>query len=399
MMRQFVISLILTLSCMFLYGQQEVTIDDIVAKVYEQNTESTADTYKLPWIEELNVRSETRDWKLRKQSYSLRLRPVSLGERRASSQLYNSWQQELVYLKLDEVYDQVADIHELWIDQDFISRQIELKKQIVALLSDVEKVNTKQSLIDANKLSLLLAVKSRIAKINNGIILDQKRRDDKLRAISGQVQGDYILEADSIDVKGYIQSAKESLLATNRPYISNSDMLDLQVLRNEMELEKAENNRVLDFVSLEYRGPHDNYLEERLSLGMSFNLPFFNGNQLSIAKIKVEQEQEQYKIEKVKQESLAKLTEIKESIFSNVYEYDSYNKLYSKIEAENLQLISNMERQAIINPSIKLNHRIQVIENKLSLLKIQESIVKNYLEYLKATDKYIIGISSMSTAK
>jgi|TARA_B110000879_G_C11180409_1_gene517994 hypothetical protein len=384
---------------MFLYGQQEVTIDDIVAKVYEQNTESTADTYKLPWIEELNVRSETRDWKLRKQSYSLRLRPVSLGERRASSQLYNSWQQELVYLKLDEVYDQVADIHELWIDQDFISRQIELKKQIVALLSDVQKVNTKQSLIDANKLSLLLAVKSRIAKINNGIILDQKRRDDKLRAISGQVQGDYILEADSIDVKGYIQSAKESLLATNRPYISNSDMLDLQVLRNEMELEKAENNRVLDFVSLEYRGPHDNYLEERLSLGMSFNLPFFNGNQLSIAKIKVEQEQEQYKIEKVKQESLAKLTEIKESIFSNVYEYDSYNKLYSKIEAENLQLISNMERQAIINPSIKLNHRIQVIENKLSLLKIQESIVKNYLEYLKATDKYIIGISSMSTAK
>jgi len=384
---------------MFLYGQQEVTIDDIVAKVYEQNTESTADTYKLPWIEELNVRSETRDWKLRKQSYSLRLRPVSLGERRASSQLYNSWQQELVYLKLDEVYDQVADIHELWIDQDFISRQIELKKQIVALLSDVEKVNTKQSLIDANKLSLLLAVKSRIAKINNSIILDQKRRDDKLRAISEQVQGDYILEADSIDVKGYIQSAKESLLATNRPYISNSDMLDLQVLRNEMELEKAENNRVLDFVSLEYRGPHDNYLEERLSLGMSFNLPFFNGNQLSIAKIKVEQEQEQYKIEKVKQESLAKLTEIKESIFSNVYEYDSYNKLYSKIEAENLQLISNMERQAIINPSIKLNHRIQVIENKLSLLKIQESIVKNYLEYLKATDKYIIGISSMSTAK
>jgi hypothetical protein len=384
---------------MFLYGQQEVTIDEIVAKVYEQNTEFTADAYKLPWIEELNVRSETRDWKLRKQSYSLRLRPVSLGERRASSQLYNSWQQELIYLKLDEVYDQVADIHELWIDQDFISRQIELKKQIVALLSDVEKVNAKQSLIDANKLSLLLAVKSRIAEINNGIILDQKRRYDKLRAISAQVQGDYILQADSIDVNGYIQSAKESLLATNRPYISNSDLLDLQVLRNEMELEKAENKRVLDFVSLEYRGPHDNYLEERVSLGMSFNLPFFNGNQLSIAKIKVEQEQEQYKIEKVKQESLAKLTKIRESIFSNVFEYNSYNKLYSEIEAENLQLISNMERQAIINPSIKLNHRIQVIENKLSLLKIQESIVKNYLEYLKATDKYIIGISSMSTAK
>ncbi|HCV50664.1 MAG TPA: hypothetical protein DGP89_04895 [Saprospirales bacterium] len=384
---------------MFLYGQQEVTIDEIVAKVYEQNTEFTADAYKLPWIEELNVRSETRDWKLRKQSYSLRLRPVSLGERRASSQLYNSWQQELIYLKLDEVYDQVADIHELWIDQDFISRQIELKKQIVALLSDVEKVNAKQSLIDANKLSLLLAVKSRIAEINNGIILDQKRRYDKLRAISAQVQGDYILQADSIDVNGYIQSAKESLLATNRPYISNSDLLDLQVLRNEMELEKAENNRVLDFVSLEYRGPHDNYLEERVSLGMSFNLPFFNGNQLSIAKIKVEQEQEQYKIEKVKQESLAKLTKIRESIFSNVFEYNSYNKLYSEIEAENLQLISNMERQAIINPSIKLNHRIQVIENKLSLLKIQESIVKNYLDYLRATDKYIIGISSMSTAK
>ena len=395
----FLISIVLALSTCTLYGQQEISIDDLVAKIYEQNRGSTTDNYKLPWIEEINVRSETRDWKLREQSYSLRLRPVSLAERRASSKLHNSWQQELVYLKLDKVYDQVADIHEEWISQDFISRQINLDQQIAALLSDVEKVTSKQSLLDADKLSLLLTVRSRIAKLNNSIVLNQKRRGDKLKALSQEVQGDHILRADSIDLQAYIQTAKEILLTTDRPFIAASDLLDLQTLQNEMELEKAESNRVLDFVALQYRGPHDDDLEERVSLGMSFNLPFFTGNKLSLAKIRVEQEREQYQIEIRKEESLAELAKIKESILSNLYEYESYNKLYRDLESENFQLISNMAEQAIINPIIKLNHRIQILDNKLSLLGIQEGIVKKYLEYLKATDKYILGIGNLSAIK
>ena len=137
MVRHFFIMVFLSLSTCLLYAQQEISIDGLVAKVYQENLPSSAEEYKLPWIEELNVRSETRDWKLREQSYSLRLRPVSIRERRASSNLYNSWQQELAYLKLDKVYDQVADIHEEWVDQDFISRQIKLNKKIVDILSDV----------------------------------------------------------------------------------------------------------------------------------------------------------------------------------------------------------------------------------------------------------------------
>ncbi len=399
MVRHFFILVFLSLSTCLLYAQQEISIDGLVAKVYQENLPSSAEEYKLPWIEELNVRSETRDWKLREQSYSLRLRPVSIRERRASSNLYNSWQQELAYLKLDKVYDQVADIHEEWVDQDFISRQIKLNKKIVDILSDVEKVNAKQSLIDADKLSLLLVVRSRIAKVKNKIALDQKRRNDKLVALTQQVKDDYILLADSIDLNGYIESAKESLLITDGPYVSESDKMDMQILSREMELEKAENSRVLDFVSLQYRGPHDDDLEERVSLGMSFNLPFFNSNKLSIAKIKVEQEREQFQLETIEEESLLKIAEIKKSLLSNIYEYDSFKKLFTELEVENLQLITNLEGQTIINPTIKLNHKIQILENKLSLLNLQKSIVKDYLEYLKATDKYTQGLQSLSSIK
>ena len=394
---RFFISLISTLCCLSLSGQIEISIDDLVAKVYDQNRQPSSDTYKLPWIEEVNVRSETSDWRLREQRYTLRLSPVSLGERRASSKLYNSWQQELVYLKLDKVYDQVADIHKEWVDQDFLSRQILLDSEIVALLSDVEKVTAKQSLLETDKLSILLSVRSRIARLNNSISLDEKRKRDKLKALSEKVEGNYIVKADSIDLFNYIQSATEILLASDRPYVSASDLLELEILQNEMELEKAESNRVLDFVGLQYRGPHDDDLEERVSLGMSFNLPFFTANKLSIAKIKVEQEKEQYQIEAQEQESLAKLSEIKEAIRADLFEYSSYKKLYVDIERENWQLISNMSKQAIINPIVKLNYSIQVLENKQSLLAIQESIVKKYLDYLKATDKYVLGIGGLST--
>lgn len=387
------------LGSLSLSGQQIISIDDVVAKVYEQTEMPEVESFKLPWVEEVNVRSETRDWKWREQSYSLRLSPVSLGERKASSKLYDSWQQELVYLKMNKVYDQVAEIHEEWIEQDFLTREIRLNQNIAALLQDVEKVTTKQSLIDVDELTSLLKVRGEIAKTHSDIALAQKRKDYKLKSIAKYVLGDYIVESDSIDLDMYIQMAKEVLVADNRPYVSDADLLELEILSNEIELEKAENNRVLDFVALEYRGPHDDALSERVSLGMSFNLPFFNKSKLSIAKLKVEQEKEQLKIEETKEESLAEIVDIKKTLFSDISEYDSYKQLFADIKNDNLLLISKMEQQTIINPNIILNHRIDVLENDLYILNLQRDIVKNYLIYLQATDKYILGAFSLSGAE
>lgn len=393
------------ISFLFVFGfvtiqaQQSITIDELIQKVYEEQSTDVPEEYKMPWLEEINVRSETRDWRLRKQSYSLRLRPISLGERRASSKLYNSWQQELMYLKQERVYDRVADIHEDWVKQDFISRRIILNEKIIDLLSDVEKVSIKQSAINADKLSGLLTVRDRIATINNNIALRITRREKVLKQLSESIDGEYNISADSIDINSYLQAIKEVLIAPNRANVSQSDLLDIQTLDNEMELEKAEQNRVLDFVSLEYRGPHDNDLEERVSLGMSFNLPFFTSRKLAIAKLRVEKEREQFRLEERKEETLQKIIGIKSSILTQLDEYESYQQLYSKIEKENLQLINNMEEQSFINPTIRLNHEIQVLEHQITLLNLKENLIKSYLEYLKATDKYQLGISNLSSIK
>ena len=397
--RLYIISIFVIIGCVISRAQQSISIDELVQKVYEQYSADLHEGYKMPWLEEINVRSETRDWKLREQRYSLRLRPISRGERRASSKLYNSWQQEIAYLKLEEVYDQVANIHEDWVKQDFISRRIVLNTQMLALLSDVEKVAIKQSAINADKLNGLLVVRNRIASLNNGIALKYIARERVLRELSESLEGTYAVIPDTINIKTYLQAVREALITTNRPNVSPSDLLDLETLDNEMELEKAEQNRVLDFVSLQYRGPHNNELEERVSLGMSFNLPFFTSQKLSIAKLQVEREREQYRVEKRKEESLEKLVNVKTSILIQLNEYDSYAQLYRKIEDENLQLINNMESLAIINPTVRLNHEIQVIDNELYLLNLKENIIKSYLEYLQATDKYELGIVNISTVK
>lgn len=398
-LRVILISLLAIFGCVSILAQQIISIDDLVQKVYEEQSTDIPSEYKMPWIEELNVRSETRDWKLREQRYSLRIRPISFGERRASSKLYNSWQQELVFLKQERIYDKVADIHEDWIKQDFISRRITLDKEILNLLSDVEKVAMKQSAINADKLTGLLAVRDRIATIVNDNILRDNRRKKVLVELSESIEGEYIVAPDSINIDNYLQAIKEVLIAPNRANISQSDLLDLQTLDNEMELERAEQNRVLDFVSLQYRGPHDNELEERVSLGMSFNLPFFTSRKLAIAKLQVEKEREQYRIEERKEESLQKIVSVKSSILSQMNEYESYLQLYNKIEKENLQLISNMEDQSFINPTIRLNHNIQVLDHEIALLNLKENMIKSYLEYLKLTDKYQLGISDLSSNK
>lgn len=399
MIRAILISAFLIVGVISIQAQQAISIDDLIKKVYEEQSEDIPNEYKMPWLEEINVRSETRDWRLREQRYSLRLRPISLGERRASSKLYNSWQQEIMYLKQDRVYDKVADIHEDWIKQDFISRRILLNKEILDLLSDVEKVAVKQSAINADKLSSLLTVRNRMATINNYITLKATSREKVLKELSKSIEGDYSIAADTIDIESYMQAIKEVLILPSKANVSQSDFLDLQTLDNEMELERAEQNRVLDFVSLQYRGPHDNDLEERVSLGMSFNLPFFTSKKLSIAKLQVEKEREQYRMEERKEESLQKIINIKSSILTQLNEYDSYLRLYTNIERENLQLINNMEEQSFINPTIRLNHEIQVLDHKIALLNLKENMIQSYLEYLKATDKYQLGITNLSSSK
>lgn len=397
--RLFLISTIVLMSCVVAHAQPSISIEELVAKVYAQNSAELHQGYKMPWIEEVNVRSETRDWRLREQRYSLRLRPISLGERRASSKLYNSWKEEIGILKLEKIYDQVADIHKDWVKQDFISRKININENILDLLSDIEKVAVKQSAIDADRLNDLIGVRSRIATLINDNALKAINRKKIIFELSEILDEEYQIVADSINLESYITAAKEALVITDKPSISPSDLLDLETIDNEMELEKAEQNRVLDFVALQYRGPHDNDLEERVSLGMSFNLPFYTSKKLSIAKLQVEKERELYRIESRKKESLDKLKGIKADLIAQLSEYDSYKQLYQKIEKENLQLITNMEAQAFINPTIRLNHEIQVLSNQLSLLAHKENIIQTYLEYLKASDKYQLGISDLSTIK
>lgn len=397
--RVVLISFIFILGYSYVQAQESISIDELVQKVYQEQSNDIPEEYKMPWLDEINVRSETRDWRLREQRYSLRLRPISFGERRASSKLFNSWKQELIYMKQDRIYERLADIHEFWIKQDFISRRIALNEEILELLDDVEKVAVKQSAINADKLSNLLAVRNRIATINNAIALRKTSREKVFNKLSTTIEGDYVITADTIDIASYLQAINEVLVAPNVATVSQSDLLDLRTLDNEMELERAEQNRVLDFVALQYRGPHDNDLEERVSLGMSFNLPFFTSRKLSIAKLQVEKEREQYRLEERKEASLQKIINIKSSILNQLNEYESYVRLYRNIEKENLQLINNMEQQAFINPTIRLNHEIQVLDHKISLLNIKENMINNYLEYLKATDKYQLGLNDISSIK
>jgi len=308
------ISLIVLFASLSAVAQQAISINELVQKVYEQRTQDISDEYKLPWIEEINVRSETRDWRLREQRYALRISPVTLRERRASSKLYNSWQQEIEYLKLEEIYDKVASIHEDWVKQDFISRRITILEKELAILADVEKVAAKSSAINANNLDDLIATRTRIATLNNSINLQNIQRQSTIDKLSQSVNGEYIILPDTINLSAYQNAIQVSLVTESGPNMSQGDIIDLQTIQHEEELEKAEQNRVLDFLALEYRGPHDIELERRVSMGVSLNLPFFGANNLSLAKLKVEREKEEYRIEKKKGDALKKLDRTLETV-------------------------------------------------------------------------------------
>jgi len=55
--RLFLISTIVLMSCVVTQAQPTISIEELVAKVYAQNSTELHQGYKMPWIEEVNVRS------------------------------------------------------------------------------------------------------------------------------------------------------------------------------------------------------------------------------------------------------------------------------------------------------------------------------------------------------
>lgn len=369
----------------------QIEIDDAVAQLYKY--EINSNKFSLPIIEELNVRTETRDWMLNRQQYNLRVSPYSLGERRASQRLHDHWAKELDLLKLSQIEEVVSRVHQDWIDIQMNYIEISHYENKIEYLNDIEIVLTKESSENVELLTQLLEVRNKIVRTNQNI--SEKQRN--IESLSTQIKSllavndEISIQAQNLDV--YIDAARIVVINNEESINSYSDLFELEAIDRELELEKAEAAKVLDFVQMQYSGPHDDDLEERISLGVSLNIPYKSNQNLSIAKLKIEKEVELMKQEISKKESINKLSRIKEKINFKITQYDESSRVIADAHKRNDILIESLKKESTINPKIILQNEIAKVADQIELSKIKAQIIEYYLEYLSESKAYYSPLS------
>ncbi len=354
-----------------------VTVDSsLIVKSYE--------TVYFPWIEEYEFRTETNDFDFQEQEYVLRLSPSTARKRKAQARLY-SLLQARPDVELQAAFcDKSAQVHADWLSLYIIDIQL---KQLDALnknLEDRSRVYEKYMGIykfDFQKL----------------VEIEQNKTDLNLKQFSLNKERAYILAKYNLGLQEFdfskfitTDDILETLANDKRMVHSNNlieDAYKLDMINAEIDLEKAEQSQILDYVQLRYSGPHDDQFKERLSIGMGIRLPNDGNRKLKLKELQLDYDRILADQEMDKQDAEYKYLEIKQELQESLEVYNYYQEQIQKERSQLKNLSAKITAEEGYNPISILDIEERAISNDVERIEILEDILFDYLDYLIRSEK------------
>jgi len=351
-----------------------VELDNLPESSYQNKT------FTPSWIDGVDIRTETDQYDFNRQRYTLRVSPNTPKVRAAQSNLHQLYLKKASLKKtllkndfIEIAYEEVLDFYES-------VQNLTIKEELLVVLEDQEKVWRKLSQRSTDLPSDWMAVQEEIAKIKIEIFKEEAALK------MWQVDGIWLNWNDLIPVDSLYQTISKGDKVKFYLQAQEYDVNNL-IIEREEELEYAEQKKLLDFLQIEYKGPHTENFEERVSLTAAFRLPFSSSRQLKMEEIAIEKEI-------LQQERLA------EKQLANYKEKESRNKMnlliqeltFTKMQiAQQANLLLNFaEKQSAReggNPLILLYQKEQQLKKELDILELEMEIYQEYLDYLKLTEQ------------
>lgn len=366
-------------------GQTSFNISTYIQKRVETLDNSSErslpnNQFNASWIDGMDIRTETDEFEFNRQRYLIRVSPNTPKIRTAQSNLHQLYLEKAALqntlLKRDFIeiaYEEVLFFYETF-------RKISIKEDLLLVLKDQEKVWGKLSQVSQDLPKDWLEIQEDIAQLEIDIYKEVnilKLWDAKALRLNWQD----LIPADSI-----------LFLLENNPnnrFLLQAKEYDIEnlIIEREEALEQAEQKKLLDFIQVEYRGPHEDLLRERISLTAAFRLPFSSGSKLKLAEIAIEKETLQQELIAEKKLNQYKEKESRKKLELLVQELIFSKKLYAEQSKKMLAIAQQSRALRGDNPLFTLYQKEAQIERKLEVLKLEVSIYSEYLDYLKLTEE------------
>lgn len=385
-MRLFIVFLLLPAFC---HSQQTIDTEQFFLQglsTVDSLDAPTRDKVYFPWINEFELRTETRDFDVNSQEYTLRLSPSTRRIRNAQQAFYEELASSPDFDGQERYCELMLSLHEDWLSLYILTENLRVMESMMLVLNDKQTIY--ERMVGTYQFELEKLINLQTQQSNFEISLNKLEQEREYLLNKYNLQNLELDFGNFVTVEAIAEFLANNVLSADVAGLVDPETeYEKQLLVREIELESSENRQLIDFVQVKYNGPHTDFLRERLSVGLGFQLSNSGNQRLKMQELQIEQEELNRESERDIQEDQAKLTDLELKLRSEIQAFFHFQEVMEKERAQLQRLSSDISQKEGISPLILLEIEERHYSMKLESLKEMEDLLADYLTYLEESNK------------
>ncbi|MGK0366521.1 MAG: hypothetical protein ACI85O_003595 [Saprospiraceae bacterium] len=340
--------------------------------------------HTLPFVQQLELRTETHDFQLTEQGYSLRFTPNSPKQRRAQDNYHQAFirneeadKQEFLLDELEEKYATLVDYH-------FITGLIKDKEDLKKLYTQKQK--TLRALVSSPNFNItnFIETEEDIFELESELLELTQKKNTINEALNLALETE-TLQTNFIDLNQILLTIRDK----EAPIFLANEAIQLRqnLIQKEYEKEITEINNPIDFIQAQYGGSNADELREQISIGVGIRLPFKGDKKLDLLELDYEklERNANFQIE---------LTEKKERITTQVKRIENfieqYNLLQKQTEDNQVQYaLAQLKKMPDASPLQIIRMEEILLKKRSQIYRLEHRIFQEYADWLHLTETTI----------
>jgi hypothetical protein len=380
----------------FIFAQNGLSSTAFLAAAEQQNTVQIATQQtdfqanqdgELPWLQELEFRTETNDFLWRQQEYVVRVTPNTKRQRIAQKE-YHQAITELSKTEAELVFKNALFIRYKWL-VEWLEVQQKITDKLVLKVIYEDKLTIEKRKVDNLDFEVTDLVKAEedLLEIEAEIVELQAKKERLLDAFqhltngknTPQFDGNSAITIEQIRNKMRVQSLDSlNSLALERRQ-NRMDILD-----KETEIELSEINNPISYTQLKVGGNGNNF-QEFVSVGFGVRLPLKGDKKLDLNELAFEKMEASGEYSILKE----KLTYEQQQLIERTNQLITQKQFLQK-QLKNSQAVFVLEKLLETdgsNPSDILDLKEIIIKKEQKINQIDFEILAIYVEWLAVSNK------------
>ncbi len=395
-----IVFIILAIGCNFAFAKpsQTLTINGFLLTASSdyslENHQELVDylegaSSSTPYLDKVEIRTNTEDFELAKQKYALRFYTKGFGETKYNRELtatiadaYNLEHQVYFNIALTKRYNLIIEYFEA---VDLLG----IYKELDAVYSDRVAVLKKQSGTLEFDIGEYIKAENQYTELQ----LDLVKTENKLTGLIHKIHLTAGSDAEvSFDRSSVITVDEIEQMLKHLSINPSADNIYLQDRKNKIErerlkynIEKAQSRDYISYLEVEF--DQDNHLkgDKAYSLDLAIKLPFINSDQEDVNRRKVNYIEEKLKYEDEKRDAAERIKSRLRSLDRYIHQYKILAERKQKDDGQNpLDIYMKMDG---VNPLSLLEMRENIIRYDRQQNEIFTSILLEYVELLDLMGK------------